>query len=217
MKLAHTGHINGPATTGRVIRWATFYDPLVNLLTLGRAKALRQATVDLAGIKSGESVLDVGCGTGDLTLIAAKQVGAAGRVVGIDAAPEMIAVAQRKSARTNLPVTFQIDVIERLPFADDSFDVVLSSLMFHHLPDDLKRQGLAEIRRVLKPGGRLLIVDMKRGTDAHAHLSLPVLLHGNLRRGLQDYAQMARDAGFTALETGDMKFSGVGFLRAQAG
>jgi demethylmenaquinone methyltransferase/2-methoxy-6-polyprenyl-1,4-benzoquinol methylase/phosphoethanolamine N-methyltransferase len=150
-----------------------------------------------------------------MTLAAARQVGATGRVVGVDAAPEMITVAQRKAVRTKLPLTFQVDVIERLPFPDGSFDVVLSSLMFHHLPDDLKRQGLAEIRRILKPGGRLLIVDFKRGTNAHAHLSLAMLLHGNMRRGLHDYVPLVRDAGFTALETGDMNFSGVGFLRAQ--
>ena len=216
MKLAHTGHADRPTTTGRTIRWATFYDPLVSLLTLGRAKALRQATVDLAGIKPGDSVLDVGCGTGDLTLAAARQVGATGKVYGIDAAPEMITVARGKAARTHTPVDFRAEVIERLPFPDDSFDVVLSSLMFHHLPDDLKRQGLAEVRRVLKPGGRLLIVDMKRGTDAHAHLSLAMLLHGNMRQGLHDYALMVREAGFTAIETGDMPMIGVGFLRAQA-
>ena len=78
-----------------------------------------------------------------------------------------------------MPIEFQIGVIERLPFPDQTFDVVLSTLMMHHLPDPLKRQGLSEIARVLKPGGRLVIADFthKRNERAVLHNFMPGEAH----------------------------------------
>jgi demethylmenaquinone methyltransferase/2-methoxy-6-polyprenyl-1,4-benzoquinol methylase/phosphoethanolamine N-methyltransferase len=92
-------------------------------------------------------VLDVGCGTGALTLLAKKHTGSAGQVCGLDASPEMIEVARHKATRAHADVDFRVGVVEQLPYPDGSFDVVLSSLMMHHLPADLKPKALAEIRR----------------------------------------------------------------------
>ena len=100
----------------------------------GQWRELRQKTADLASLQVGENVLDVGCGTGTLAIEAARRVGRAGRVVGIDPSTQQIAWASSKAARRNIPVEFQIGVIEDLPFPDQTFDVVLSSLMMHHLP-----------------------------------------------------------------------------------
>ncbi|HYN87661.1 MAG TPA: methyltransferase domain-containing protein, partial [Ardenticatenaceae bacterium] len=146
------------------MRWARFYDPFVSVLALGRRRQLRQATVALADIQPGAAVLEVGCGTGAVALLASERAGGEGAVHGIDPSPEMIAVARDKADRAGSTVDFQVGAIEALAFPDASFDVVLSSLMMHHLPRDLKRRGRAEIVRVLKPGGRLLIVDFKRPT-----------------------------------------------------
>ena len=118
----------------------------------GQWRELRQKTANLARIQPGEQVLDVGCGTGTLALEVARLPGRAGRVVGVDPSTDQIARARSKAARRKLPVDFQIGVIEHLAFPDQTFDVVLSTLMMHHLPAPLKRQGLAEISRVLKPG-----------------------------------------------------------------
>ena len=148
-----------PKTHGRLIRWARSYDVLIRVFSFGRERAFREKVVDLAGIKPGETVLDVGCGTGTLTMVAKERAGSDGTVHGIDAAPEMIREAQRKAARDGLDIRFQTALIEELPFPDDSFDVVLSSLMLHHLPPDLKRRGIAEIARLLNPGGRFFAVD----------------------------------------------------------
>jgi ubiquinone/menaquinone biosynthesis C-methylase UbiE len=128
----------------------------------GQLRQLRQRTATLARIQPGEQVLDVGCGTGTLAMEVARRVGRAGRVAGIDPGTEQIARARRSAARRPVPIEFQIGVIEQLAFPDQTFDVVLSTLMMHHLHGGLKRQGLAEIARVLKPGGRLVIADFKR-------------------------------------------------------
>ncbi len=159
------GTASGEQTRGLIITSAWRYDLLLwvgNLITRGKWQALRQTTADLAQLHVGERVLDVGCGTGTLALIAKQRVGATGHVSGIDPSAQMIARARRFAARRGLPIDFQVGVIEHLAFPDQSFDVVLSSFMMHQLPDELKQQGLAEVARVLKPGGRLLIVDTKR-------------------------------------------------------
>ena len=152
-----------PTTTGRVLHWAARYDLLVWLLTHGRSRAFREKLVGLASLAPGASVLDVGCGTGSLAIAAKRHVGATGEVCGIDASPEMIARATSKAARAGLDVRFENAVAESLPFPDAQFDVVLSTLMLHHLPRKVRQQCAREIRRVLKPGGHLLVVDGNAG------------------------------------------------------
>jgi ubiquinone/menaquinone biosynthesis C-methylase UbiE len=184
---------------------------------LGRRAQLRQRTVALANIQPGERVLEVGCGTGDVALAASASVGPSGAVAGIDPSPEMIAVARAKAARAGRAVDLQVGVIEALAFPDASFDVVLSSLMMHHLPDDLKREGLAEIARVLRPGGRVLIVDVKRPTGRLGRAMLTLMLHGGLQHGVQDLPPLLRAAGFTQIDVGNTGFRTLGFVRGQTG
>jgi ubiquinone/menaquinone biosynthesis C-methylase UbiE len=93
-------------------------------------------------------------------MAAKMRTGAEGEVYGIDAAPEMIQKAEQKAAEKPLNIHYQVGLIEDIPFTDNKFDVVVSSLMLHHLPKDLKRQGIAEVSRVLKPGGRFAVVDV---------------------------------------------------------
>jgi ubiquinone/menaquinone biosynthesis C-methylase UbiE len=206
-----------PATEGSVIHWAWGYDWLVGALTLGRAGALRRQTVRLAQIRPGERVLEVGCGTGDVALRARAAAGPAGAVVGIDPAPEMISRAQRKAARRRVGIDYRVGVVEALDFADASFDVVLSSMMMHHLPPSLKHRGLTEIRRVLKPGGRLLVVDVTRPTTRWWRLIGTLSLHGGVRTGAQDLPALLRDSGFTRIEAGPIRSHVVslplGFVR----
>lgn len=151
-------HEHAPHTEGHTIRW---WAPFYHLLTsIGGTKKLHKTTIKVARLQPGEAVLDVGCGPGELTLRAARKVGPDGRAAGIDASPEMIGVARKNAAKKGREVDFRVAAIEELPFADGEFDVVLSSYMLHHLPDDLKDRGLAEVHRVLKPGGRLVAIDM---------------------------------------------------------
>lgn len=112
----------------------------------------------LGPISEGETVLDIGCGAGVDTLIAAVMVGSKGRAAGIDSTPEMLTVARENLSKTSLNnVTFQETSAENLPFADVSFDVVISNGVFNLIPDKLK--ALKEVFRVLKPLGRFMIAD----------------------------------------------------------
>jgi len=182
----------------------------------GQWRELRQRTADLAQLQSGETVLDVGCGTGTLAIEVARRVGRAGRVAGVDPGIEQIARARAKAARRNVPIEFQTGVIEQLPFPDCSFDVVFSTLMMHHLPAPLKRQGLAEIARVLKPGGRLVIADF---THKKERTGQAARFHAGGSR-MHDLAAIVSDAGFSRVETEEMRplhfsaFPGAGFVRA---
>jgi len=209
---------NDLQTEGRIIRRARFYDLTAMLMSLGHEGALRQETVARAGVQPGQQVLDVGCGTGALTLGAARQAGAAGHVSGIDASPEMIQAARRKAARAGAEVTFRAGLIERLEFPDRSFDVVLSSLMMHHLNDDLRRRGLLEIRRVLKPGGRVFIVDFNGQGGAGLHSLVARLGHAGRPAEKWDVTELPSllaEAGFVDLARGPMSMRGVDFASGQ--
>lgn len=221
------GHIQVGAapTEGKLIRWARFYDPLVWVMSLGQIRKLRALPLRLAAIQPGERVLDVGCGTGDLTLRAARKAGPGVTTYGIDASPEMITVARRKARRSRRNVRFLVEAVEALSFPDGSFDVVLSSLMMHHLPGDLKLRALAEIRRVLRPGGRIVIVDMQP-ISRPLHPWQPGWLilkrHGHRRGahtapGAEDrtppaaLADLLRDAGFAGVESGAIRYAWFGY------
>ena len=166
----------------------------------GKGRELRQRTVTLAQLQLGDQVLDVGCGTGTLALEVQRRVGSAGCVVGIDPGNEQIARARAKVARHDLPIAFQVGVIEQLAFPDQTFDVVLSTLMMHHLPKSLKVQGLAEIARVLKPGGRLIIADFTRKQE-RSHRAARFHAGGS---SLPELAAMVAHAGFVQVDMEEM-------------
>ena len=207
MTTDNTPHQPAPATQGRTIPWAAFYDIVVRLMSLGKDSAIRKACVELAQINPGDKVLDVGCGTGDLTLEAKKIAGSIGEVYGTDASPKMIEQAQQKALRTNADVTFQVGLVENISFPDNHFEVVLSSLMMHHLPDDLKSAGLAEIYRVLKPGGRLLIVDMQStasGSLGQRLSDFMIHVHGGhttMQENVKKQVHFVEAVGFSIAET----------------
>ncbi|HUL30394.1 MAG TPA: methyltransferase domain-containing protein [Thermodesulfobacteriota bacterium] len=112
----------------------------------------------LGRIKRGETVLDIGCGAGVDTLVAAIMVGSKGHVTGIDLTPEMLKRATTNLEKTSLKnVSFQEVSAEQLPFPDGAIDVVISNGVFNLIPDKVK--ALQEVFRVLKPSGRFLLAD----------------------------------------------------------
>lgn len=184
-----------------ILHWARSYDVLVGVLTLGRERRFRRHLAELAGLEPGWSVLDIGCGTGGLALAAAGVVGPSGRVNGVDASAEMVARARRKAARAGAAVQFDSAPAEALPFDDATFDAVTASLMLHHLTDANLRSVLAEVARVLRPGGRFLAVDIG-GTAGQG----PGVLHRFApRHGDFDLARLApvvAEAGLRVVEQG---------------
>ena len=183
----------------------------------GQMREFRRRAVALAGLQSGEQALDVGCGTGTLALLASARIGPTGRVVGVDPALAQIAQSRKKAARHHAPAEFQTGVIERLAFPDQTFDVVFSTLMIHHLPISLKRQGLAEITRVLKPDGRLVIGDFTRKQERTGRAAQ---FHAG-GSNLHDLVTLVTEAGFAQVETEEMQprrfsaFPGAGFVCAR--
>ncbi|HET8911986.1 MAG TPA: methyltransferase domain-containing protein [Ktedonobacteraceae bacterium] len=213
--------VTAKKTKGLILDEGWRYDLMVGFtdffLFRRQVRALRKRTVNLAHIQPGEQVLDVGCGTGTLAIEAQRRVGSVGRVAGIDPGIQQIGRARAKAARRNLPIDFQTGVIEQLPFPDQAFDVVFSTLMMHHLPGSVKRQGLAEIVRVLKPGGRLVIADFNRkqerqGQSARFHAG---------GSSLNDLAILIQDAGLSDAKMEEMQprrfsaFPGAGLVWAR--
>ncbi|MEM2155682.1 MAG: arsenite methyltransferase [Candidatus Jordarchaeales archaeon] len=154
--------------------------------------------VIFALLRKGETVLDLGCGAGIDCFVAAKKVGAGGRVIGVDMTPEMIERARenaRKGGFSN--VEFRLGEIENLPVDDCYVDVIISNCVINLSPD--KDRVFREAFRVLKPGGRLVISDtvllrelpenVKRSVDAYVGC-----VAGALKK--QEYLEAIRKAGF---------------------
>lgn len=211
----HDTRTETATTQGFVIRWAKWYDPLVQVMTLGQANRLRRNTVALAKIRHGDAVLDVGCGSGDLTLAAWQATGEGASVAGIDPSAEMIDAARQKANRHGANLDLRVGVIETLPFADNSFDIVLSSLMMHHLPGDLQVSGLAEIQRVLRPGGRLVVVDFSGPTSRLGKLAMLLLLHGGHQASIDELAPLLQNAGLTQIDAGGTTLPVLGYIRGE--
>jgi demethylmenaquinone methyltransferase/2-methoxy-6-polyprenyl-1,4-benzoquinol methylase/phosphoethanolamine N-methyltransferase len=207
-------HTHSVENEGNLIRWASHYDILVKALTLGHAPMLRRTTIELAQIQRGERVLDVGCGTGDLTQLAKAEAGNTGEVWGVDASPEMIAVARQKAAAREITIDYRVEMIQALPFADNSFDVVVSSLMMHHLPAPVQERGLHQLHRVLRPNGRLLIMDFRTPTSHIGKLLLSLTMHGMIDAKFEELPLRLEAAGFHALEVGKLTMLPLGYIKA---
>ncbi|MDQ6713633.1 MAG: methyltransferase domain-containing protein [Candidatus Dormibacteraeota bacterium] len=200
--------MNHPSSrpTGHGITIATprFYDLFVAVLFGGTRRRSYRRLLVASGVRPGDRVLDIGCGPGFLARMLAEAVGSEGSVVGIDAAPEMIEYAGRK-ARRLANCRFESGAAESLAFPDASFDVVVSSLMMHHLPSEFRLQAAREMRRVLRPAGRLLVADFT--IPEHGGLRLVAALTGHAadkwRRRVAPLEPLLAEADFTELRSGD--------------
>ena len=205
-----------PETAGSTIRWARWYDAASWLLSFGRAGAIRKDIVKIANPQPGESALDVGCGTGTLAIMMRKYAGGRLDITGIDAAVEMVDVARKKAEKANQEIRFEAAVIESLPFADGQFDLATSTYMLHHLPAEVKRAGLREVRRVLKPGGRFLAVDFASSGGGIAGHLLSAFGHAHAASSFPEFEVMLREAGFTTVREVATKRKQLMFVMASA-
>lgn len=148
-----------------------FYDIIARL---AGAATLHNAVVAAAELHPGMRVLDVGCGTGSLVITTRRRHPDV-EVVGIDPDERALHRARRKARRAGLAVRFDHGYAQELPYPDASFERLLSSLMLHHVETSAQAAMFAEMRRVLVPGGQLVLADIARPVGPHA-------LFGRLRR-----------------------------------
>ncbi len=199
---------------------AWLYDPVIEGLSFGKERRFREKTLEHMSFSRTDRILDLGCGTGSLTLRIARWLAPPGLAMGIDAAPKMIARARRKAQRQGFPLRFEVGVAEKLAFADESFDQVVNSMFLHHIDTELKRLAFAEMLRVLRPGGRLVTADVDRPTTAWGWLSgwgarwllVQKELVDNLRG---DLPRMMEEAGFCDVQPVDHVYGLVSFFTAR--
>ncbi len=191
------------------------YDPLTRLAGMRR---VHDGLIDRVDIRPGHRILEIGCGTGNLLLAVARRQPDA-EVIGIDPDPAALRRARRKADRAGLPIRLERAFAGELPLPDGSVDRVLSSFMLHHLDDKEKPRAMREIRRVLRPGGQLHLVDFA-GVPARRRW-IPRLVHrdphsaGNLADGV---LVALREAGLTdAAENGHGSNHFGGYIYYRAG
>lgn len=154
--------------------------------------------VSLAQLQPGETVIDLGSGGGLECFIASKQVGATGRVIGVDMTPDMLSKAWANAARLKTQnVDFRYGFLEALPVANDTANAIMSNCVINLSPD--KPQVFREMARVLKPGGRIAVSDVVADGELSEDVRRDMVLWGGCYAGALDkgvYAQQLRDAGF---------------------
>lgn len=153
-------------------------DPLTKLVG---GRRLQQELLTQADLQPGHVVLDAGCGTGTLA-VSIKQTHPGVDVTALDPDPRALAQVDRKAGRAGVAVRVERGHADALPYYDGTFDRVFSSMVFHHLERKARSMMLSEVRRVLKPGGRLEFVDFAGGT----HKFLAQMLHGRRYREAAD-------------------------------
>jgi ubiquinone/menaquinone biosynthesis C-methylase UbiE len=191
--VAQTHHHHGDL----LIHWARLYDLGIRL----SGRRGRRWRTDLArrlDLRPGDRALDVACGTGRLAFELAGYVAPDGSVDGVDAASEMVDRATATNKRLRLPVKFQTALAQQLPFPNDTFNAVTCTLALHHIAHDGRRKAIEEIRRVLQPGGRLLIADFQTPTSGPARY-LARLFHAMTERPLDQAIGLLQAAGFAGL------------------
>lgn len=175
------------------------YDPLLRLFM--REEEFKRRLVGQVRIGKGDRVLDLGCGTGTLTIMV-KQVQPEAEVVGIDGDAKVLEIARDKAAQAGVEMVLDRGMSYQLPYPDSSFDRVLSSLMLHHLSTADKNRTLAEVFRILLPGGELHVVDFGPPRTLYSRLVAAVAARSeqvavNIKGLLPE---MFREVGFEGVE-----------------
>jgi ubiquinone/menaquinone biosynthesis C-methylase UbiE len=181
------------------------YDLLVTLFFLGRRRRVFSRLAALSGARPGDRVLDVGCGTGYFTRMLAEAVAPGGTALGIDPSPEVIALARHSTRQPSC--TFAEGIAEALDTEDESYDVVVSSLVLHHLPETLRPRAIGEMYRVLRPGGRLLVADIRPPTTRTGRLMVKghVISPAMRSNPVHLLEPLVRAAGFQHVRAGDVQ------------
>ena len=172
------------------------YDPVVRLIG---GDSARRVLIEQAALQPEFRVLEVGCGTGSL-LMSIKRTEPHVDVTGLDPDPKALERARRKAEAAAIAIRLDRGFSDALPYADASFDRVFSCFMFHHLngPEE-KVQTLREIRRVLRPGGRLHLLDFAQRPSGTGGLAGRLHSHGRMSDNVESrLLTLMNDAGLSA-------------------
>lgn len=183
------------------------YDLMTRLFGMSKVYDTLVAQADLVDV---ETVLEIGCGTGNLA-VRAKRRHPQVEVVGSDPDPRALARAERKARRLN-GIRFDRAYAQQLPYPDDAFDRVLSSMMWHHLDPEVKESAAAEVLRVLRPGGTLHIVDVVGGATPHDHLPKWSRHAPHANIGPDAIPNQLRTSGFECTEVASVQRRFIGRL-----
>lgn len=184
--------------------WLTpVYDPLIRIMM--REQAFKQRLVERVNLQPGDRVLDLGCGTGTLAVMLQRHQPQA-VITGLDGDERMLEMARRKTRQDGLDqIRWEKGLAYELPYPDETFDGVVSSLMTHHLTAANKRKTFAETRRVLKPGGRFFIADFGAPHDGLMRLVAAAMMGlEEARENLKgELPALLREAGFSSVSEVD--------------
>jgi ubiquinone/menaquinone biosynthesis C-methylase UbiE len=205
----------GGAEANRGIGFPRLYDLMLLVLTRGRDRAYREDLLDLAGVAPGHCVLDIGCGTGTQAIAAWRRSQPGGSVIGVDISEKMLAAARRKARHAGLDIGFQHADVTHLPFEADRFDVVMITTVMHMVPQCRRRPCLREASRVLRRGGRLLLIDYAGDLADRRHWTARHGLHRLF--DLHSLRDPLLEAGFEEIDSGPLDWLSLHFLRATKG
>lgn len=197
-------------------RISKYYDLFVGAIFVG--KRLQRKTLLLLELDAATSFVDIGCGTGTLVIMA-KQTNPHAQVTGLDPGNSVLAIAKSKATKSNVDVTFVLSGAEKLPFQDRSIDRIASSLAFHHMPTEIKKQALMEIHRVLAEDGLFILVDIGKPKNLlwKVLLKLEALIEpkeyirDNMEGKIPD---LVKGAGFS-VDMARVPYMGIHFLRCK--
>ena len=209
-------------TAGRTLNYAAgIYDVVMNVISFGRIKYMRSKAIDLLDFRPDDKILDLGCGTGAMTILIAQRLNGTGCIVGIDAAANMIRVANKNLKRVRLEgkCSFRAALAETLPFENETFDFCFSSMFYHHLPIELKIASIREAHRVLKPGGTFVSIDVDKPGNIFAKAvvaaSYLLLVQPAIRENAEGVLPgLIMKAGFEGLELIQRKWNMISVFHA---
>lgn len=207
--MSHSGNKYIPALGHDLL--TPFYDLLLRLFM--HEKKFKSRLINQAGIGEHSRVLDVGCGTGTLSIMV-KRIRPEAEVVGLDGDSKVLGIARRKAAEAGVVLVLDQGMSYQLPYPDSSFDRVLSSMMLHHLTTVDKKRTLGEVFRILRPGGELHVVDF--GPPRSIYSRLVARLTARMEQGAANIQgllpEMFREAGFSEVSEPDQFMTVAGAL-----
>lgn len=173
-------------------RGAKFYDPILRLAV--DEHKLREKFIELAKIQGNEKILDIACGTGNLDRIVAETLDT-GSICGVDISPKMVEISRERAEEVGYHIDYRVASSIELPYGDSEFDLVFTSLMYHHLDYEEKRKTLREIHRVLKRDGRYISVEFGEFPDDGLHRIMAAKASSGMLHGLHP-SELIGEAGF---------------------